>query len=258
MELKVVTGPSKKKFSFNHLRKLKGVYHKWAEDHSEQHGERFPLYSLSELHGATPDKHKKNLYIPHRGIWYISMYENSILCDILNGIKTTDKELFNGIEVKKVQHFNASNYGVVEDGAYIFKVRGPVLLQLGVDGVKNYQKHYLYNHPNREFVDGKLTEIAKNKLEKAGLNSEGLELSFYRDLPYPTIRSALRTINKPNDKPLNKKGSICPVRVKGTKEQVQFVWNVGVGHLTGMGFGNLGEQFFNFLIKTQNNEVLRC
>ena len=35
------------------------------------------------------------------------------------------------------------------------------------------------------------------------------------------------------------KGSICPVLVSGSTEQIQFAWEVGVGHSTGIGCGAL-------------------
>ena len=51
-------------------------------------------------------------------------------------------------------------------------------------------------------------------------------------------RTRLATIEK-GGHATRHKGSVCPVVVKGPPEAVQFAWQVGVGELTGSGFGAL-------------------
>jgi len=37
------------------------------------------------------------------------------------------------------------------------------------------------------------------------------------------------------------KGSVCPIIVEGSSEQIAFLWDVGIGNSTGIGFGSLSK-----------------
>jgi len=38
-------------------------------------------------------------------------------------------------------------------------------------------------------------------------------------------------------KGISHKANVCPILVKGSPDALAFAWNVGLGHLTGSGFG---------------------
>ena len=73
---------------------------------------------------------------------------------------------------------------------------------------------------------------AKLNNKKAGLNNENVSVAFDTNYPNAKVKSI-------NYKGVDNKGSICPIIVKGTSEQIAFAWNVGVGNSTGIGFGSL-------------------
>ncbi|HKJ32466.1 MAG TPA: CRISPR-associated endoribonuclease Cas6, partial [Balneolales bacterium] len=85
-----------------------------------------------------------------------------------------------------------------------------------------------------EEADAALTRVLRKKLEKAGYETKDREVMVGFDRSYPKAKTKLVDI-----KGIKMKASMCPVIVQGTPEAVQFAWNVGVGELTGSGFGAL-------------------
>jgi CRISPR-associated endoribonuclease Cas6 len=107
-----------------------------------------------------------------------------------------------------------------------FTLNSPILLK-GYDTQKSQQKHLEFSDPAS---DETLTKILINKLTKAGL--DGTDVKVYFDRTYHNAKTKLV-----NYRGIGNKANICPVIVEGTPEQIGFVWNVGVGHSTGIGFG---------------------
>ena len=68
-------------------------------------------------------------------------------------------------------------------------------------------------------------------MKEAGLEEdEKLDISF--DLSYSKKKLKLVRYHG-----IGNKASLCPVVIKGKPETKQFIWNVGVGNCTGIGFG---------------------
>ncbi|MCH5598024.1 CRISPR-associated endoribonuclease Cas6 [Niabella ginsengisoli] len=77
-----------------------------------------------------------------------------------------------------------------------------------------------------------MTETLQSKLKHANLNTDGVAVEF--DSNFPNPRTKLIKYGE-----INNKVNLCPIIIKGSKEQIAFAWNVGVGNSTGIGFGSL-------------------
>ncbi|GAA4415278.1 hypothetical protein GCM10023187_45640 [Nibrella viscosa] len=113
---------------------------------------------------------------------------------------------------------------------YHFRTDGSAILarKTRPDGTRAY---LLWKDPETDQV---LTHIMRQKLSKAGLTDNHMDIQVCFDRTYIDARTKLATI-----KNIQHKGSECPVIVSGTPEAVQFAWLVGIGDLTGSGFGGV-------------------
>jgi len=85
----------------------------------------------------------------------------------------------------------------------------------------------LYDNPDASQF---LKETIQTKMEMVGLTDDSFDIKF--DLSYPKPGTKLIAY-----KGIKNKTSWCPVIIKGKPETKSFVWNVGLGNSTGIGFG---------------------
>lgn len=202
---------------FDYQSKLVGRLHKWLGENDE-HG-ALSLYSFSWLSNAR--KVEKGFNFPQGSTWHINSHDETLLKTLVKGIRDDNEVMYN-MYVQEV---------IIEDNPYFeveqkFMVASPVFIKKTIGKEKKY---YYFN--DAESTD-LLTNTLKNKLKKAGLDSENVSVQF--DTSYPNARIKLM-----NYKGVENKGSICPIIIKGSPEQIAFAWNVGVGNSTGIGFGSL-------------------
>jgi CRISPR-associated endoribonuclease Cas6 len=202
---------------FNHTPALVGTLHKWLGE-NEWHNE-VSLYSFSWLKGASTGNN--GLYFQRGGEWFISSYSTEFIKKLIEGIQN-DPTINYGISVKSI----TIQENPVFDKTRAFTVASPILIKRR-EGDKT--RHYLFSDDE---AGNLLTETLTTKLKKAGMNPDGVQISF--DKSYPSPKTKLVNYNG-----IGNKASVCPVIVKGTPEQIAFAWNVGVGNSTGIGFGAL-------------------
>jgi CRISPR-associated endoribonuclease Cas6 len=143
---------------------------------------------------------------------------------VLDGI-LRDPEVAFGMRVFEVQEQAVPAFS----GCYRFKVAGPVLARARREnGGRDY---LMWNDPR---AGEALTRVLRHKLETAAFACEHLDATVQFDQMYAGARSKLVTI-----KGISHKASLCPVVVTGTPAAVRFAWLVGIGELTGSGFGAL-------------------
>lgn len=202
---------------FNYQKLLVGAFHKWL-GHNTIHDE-LSLYSFSWLIGGKANN--QGLIFTERTCWHISAYSDLMIKKIIKGIQN-DPEVFNGMIVKEIVIAEPPQF----EQEHRFLLSSPVFIKRTFE---KRIKYFFYDDPD---ADDLLTETIVRKLEKAGLSSEGISIKFDRSFPNPKKK-------KMNFNGIDCKGSICPVIVKGTQEQIAFTWKVGVGNSTGIGFGAL-------------------
>jgi CRISPR-associated endoribonuclease Cas6 len=208
-----------KSVPFNYLQNLVGAFHKWL-GWNDIHNET-SLYSISWLQGG--QLKNKALNFPYGATWFISFFDNALAKDCLKGI-LNDPTIAFGMEVKDVLLQETPNFSEIKK----FNVASPVLLRKKEEQHKS--KFYYYS--DGIISDELLTNILQTKLQKAGIDNSGVKVYFDKSYSNPKIKLV-------SYKDIENKGSICPIIIEGTPEQVAFAWNVGVGHSTGIGFGSL-------------------
>jgi CRISPR-associated endoribonuclease Cas6 len=202
---------------FDHIPSLVGTLHKWLGK-NEWHNQ-VSLYSFSWLKGGT--RGSDGLFFPRGAQWFISSYDIQLVKRLIQGIQNDPIISFglvvNGITIQEDPDFKET---------HSFTLASPVLIKRR-DGERI--RHFLFSDKESDEL---LTETLVTKLEKGGLNSTGIEISFNRD--YKSPKTKLINYNG-----ISNKASICPITIKGTTEQIAFAWNVGIGNSTGIGFGAL-------------------
>lgn len=216
MRLNLILSSNTELVPFDYQHFLTGAFHKWIEWNSI-HSD-ISLYSLSWLQRG--HRQGNGLTFPYGACWSISMHDTKLLKQTLKGIME-NPTVCCGMSVIDIQIQEPPNFSSIER----FAVASPVLARK-FDG--EALRHLLYNHPE---VNDVLTQTLHTKLKKAGFPPDA-QVCF--DSNYPTPKTKLVTI-----KGIQNRASFCPVIIEGSPEAIAFAWSVGVGHLTGSGFGSL-------------------
>lgn len=210
---------------FNYQQNLVGAFHKWLGE-NELHDD-ISLYSLSWLqHLGRPrfkiNKAKTGLVFPFGAEMYISSPLPDLHKKAVDGI-FTDQSINWGMKVKEVRMMPTPDFGE----RHRFLAQSPVLIKKNIET----EKHQKYFYPGDPESNGFLTETLQSKLLRAGLPTD-VSVAFDGGYAKPIVK-------KVRYRNLDIKGAICPVIVEGDPRAVQFAWEVGVGHSTGIGFGAL-------------------
>jgi len=207
---------------FDYLSTLKSAFHRWAGHNPALH-DSLSLYSYSWLHGGRAGR--AGIRFAEGASWFISAPDETLIHELVSGVvRAPALEL--GLAVRDVRMQCAPDFAA---GEQPFRVAGPVFIKHEVEKGKPAD-HLLPDHP---LADELLTATLRHKLRRAGLDDTGAAVRF--DPAFvATAKSKLFRY-----KQVQGRGSICPVLVSGSAAQIQFAWEVGVGHSTGIGCGAL-------------------
>lgn len=219
MRILIQTSASQTVVSFDHIPFLAGVIHKWIGENNVLHGTT-SLYSFSWLQGGR--KGNGGLFFPRGTSIFISAHDETLVKEIMKGA-INQPELFAGMQVREIR---IQNTPVFDQEEAHFMVASPVLIKMKEE---NRVIHCLFDDPD---ANDALTQSMQRKMKIAGMDDSGLSIRF--DSEYRSAHTKLINYNG-----IKNKANICPVIVKGTPEQIAFIWNVGVGNSTGIGFGAL-------------------
>lgn len=221
MRLQLRLSPNDDAVPFNHLHQLTGTLHKWLGQ-NEFH-DRQSLYSFGWLRGGTA--RRGQLHFPAGASWNISFYDENMARRLLKGL-LNDPTTAYGMTVEEVQELEYPGFS----GQRTFYTDGSaiVLRRKREDASREY---LLWDHPE---ADQALTHSLRHKMQQAGLGQQAMEIRAAFDRQFQRARSRKITI-----KGIDHKGSECPVVLQGNEEALHFAWLVGLGELTGSGFGAL-------------------
>lgn len=222
MRLHLRLTPNTQPVPFNYQHQLTGALHKWLGQ-NDLH-DKISLYSFSWLRGKFNQVDEKHIAYSNKVEWTFKSHREEVINIILRGVKADPSVAF-GMKVYKSQTDPTPNFGSV----FRFEVDSPVLTRMNID--EKSRKHLTFKD---EEADGCLTRTLRSKLEKAGFSGNDLEVIAGFDRSYQNAHTKLIEI-----KDIKLRTSICPVIVAGTPKAVQFAWNVGIGEMTGSGFGCL-------------------
>lgn len=222
MRLNLTLSPNTEPVPFSHLHQLTGALHKWLGEENEHH-DGISLYTFGWLHGG--EASGGALAFPQGARWRLSFYDAEAAKRVLDGI-LSDPAVMCGMQVSEAQQQETPSFGE----RFLFKTdNAPIITrQRREDGSRAYLTY------EDEAADEELTQTLRTRMREAGLQGDHLRSTVRFDRGYDGARTKVAQI-----KGIDHKGSICPIIVEGTPEAVQFAWNVGVGELTGSGFGAL-------------------
>lgn len=221
MRLQLHLTPNTEPVPYDHLHKLTGAVHKWLGPNDVHNGQS--LYSFGWLRGG--ESRGNNLRFPQGATWNISMLDDEKGRELLKGL-LDDPTWAYGMEITEVREVNPPNF---RDRHYFYTDGSAVVIrQKRDDGSKAY---LLWDNPA---VDDALTISSQRKLALVGLTDNELAIRVSFDRAYQQARSRKITI-----KGIHHRGSECPVEIEGTPDALYVLWTVGLGDLTGSGFGAL-------------------
>jgi CRISPR-associated endoribonuclease Cas6 len=217
MRIHLTTTKNQSIVPYDNIPVLVGRLHKWLGK-NEWHSE-VSLYSFSWLRGG--ERGNNCLYFPRGAEWFISAHDTALIKKLVQGIQD-DPEINYGLRVKSITIQETPSFNEIHS----FTVASPVLIKRK-EGQK--VKHFLFSDHQANKL---MTETLITKLKKAGLNPDGVQVSFNKDYPFPKTKLV-------NYNGIGNKTSVCPITIQGTPQQIAFAWNVGIGNSTGIGFGAL-------------------
>ncbi len=213
IHLKINTG--KVLIPFDHQHYLVGSIHKWLGDNNEHN--KISLYSFSRLIGGKATK--DGLLFERGASFFFSSFNLGLIKRLVFGIRN-DPTMFNDIFVNEIifeEDPDLSNKSFFLLGSPIF--------------IKRYDntgsKHILYNDSNANTC---LSETLTSKLKIAEIEIEEFSIQFDKSYHGASVK-------KVTYKGIENKVSWCPVKIIASNEIKQFIWNVGLGNSTGIGFG---------------------
>jgi len=219
---------------YNHLHWLTGFLHRCVGE-STLH-DQLSLYSFGWLGGGKRAEGGGGLAFPQGSTWRVSFHDARHAKRLIDGAMQEPRVFADeegnddyGMRVFEIKEQEAPAF----NGSHRFKTDGaPVIARrYREDG----SREYLLSGEHPEAAGEVMTRVLRRKLTAAGYDQEHPEsVTVQFDEMYPHARDKVATV-----KGTDHKGSICPVVVEGTPEAVRFAWTVGVGELTGSGFGAL-------------------
>lgn len=221
MRLKLTLSPNTSVVGFDYQQKLLGVLHKWIGE-NDIHG-KISLYSFSSLLNGRLINGGFNF--KNGAVWLLSFFDEKYVKQIIRNI-LADPAVFSGMSVTDVLILPDLEFN--EDKFYRFNLLSPIFLKRRLEDGST--KFYFYDNQESNAL---MVENLKHKMSEAGLpEDDTLEIKF--DLSYPGKKIKMITIHG-----IKNKCSMCPILIKAKPETISFVYDVGIGNLTGSGFGYL-------------------
>ena len=207
---------------FNYPHQLASTFHAILGENN-LHG-TISLYSLGWLYGGKAKN--GGLWFADGAMWEVGIIQNHIAEDFVQGMLTTRKFDFYGMDIHSVNRLEEPDFS---SGIFVFKAGSPVLVRRQEEHRK---EHLTYSDPGHRQL---LRRSAITKMKRAGIDKTTREtLSVYFDPHYRNPRTKLVEI-----KGIKNRASLCPVVVRGAPEVIRFLYTAGAGDLTGMCFGSL-------------------
>jgi len=225
MKIRIYLSNNSEPIGFNYPHRLCGVFHQWLGS-NDLHNQ-LSLYSLGWLNGKVKVK-DGHLHFPKGAYWDIGIHNDAVAEQLIQGLLLKDF-YFHGMGIRKVTRL-APPY--VSEGRYRFLAGSPVLLRKKrVDG-KN-REHVTYQKQKESQTI--LERVFSKKAGEANISVNGTgNISIRFDEEYPNPKTKLIDVRG-----IKNRASVCPVIAKGPPEALEFLWTVGAGELTGVGFGSL-------------------
>lgn len=215
MRIHIKIKTSKIIIPFNHQHLLTGTIHKWIGWNND-HG-KISLYSFSRLEGAKANK--TGLKFESGTSFFVSAVNPDLIKKVIAGIQT-DPTMFNGLQVSEIILQEDPDLSERD----LFFVASPIFIKRRVD---NNIDHILFQDPRSNAC---LKETLSTKMKEVGIVDATFDIAFDKN----HTRAASKKIDYNG---IANRTSWCNVIIKGKPETKAFIWNIGIGNSTGIGFG---------------------
>lgn len=200
---------------YNHQHLLVGTIHKWL-GWNNLHG-NVALFSFSRLEKG--ESLKSGLKFGQYCSMFISAYDDEIIKKLISGIQE-NPVLFDGLAVREISIQENPDLSQQNN----FQVASPILIKRR-EGDKN--RHFLFYEDE---ANDWLKETMLTKMKIVGIDDPTFDICFNKN--YSNSKVSLIDY-----KGIKNKVNWCPIIMNGKPETKAFIWNVGVGNSTGIGFG---------------------
>ena len=205
---------------FNYQEQQVSKLHYWLGK-NEIH-DKLSLYSFSWLKNGRQEGNT-GLNFKNGSQFFISCHESSLIKQLIKIIQQ-DNDFGWGMRITALNLEKEPDFETQQR----FLVGSPIFIKRSQPDEKKSKFFYYDDIEANQFM----TESLQHKLNDAGLPYQDVYVKFDGLYQKPTTKGVTY-------KGIFNKGSICPVIIKGTPEQLTFAWNVGIGNSTGIGFGSL-------------------
>lgn len=218
MRIKITINTQNKLVPFNYQEDIISWFHGAIGRDNKIH-DAISLYSFSWLNGRCERVGQQIRFLEHPSL-YISSHDIKLLDNLTDAIIKNNLFIFD----TRITSFELVETPVFNRSIQRFTCQTPVF-------IKNpeTQQFIFFDNPESDLL---LTKTLKNKLKTAGLDDSNVYVGFDTEYKSPKTKGF-------NYNGFQLIGSVCPIIIQGTQEQIEFAWNVGVGNSTGMGFGFL-------------------
>ncbi|AXJ02436.1 CRISPR-associated protein, Cas6 family [Cyclonatronum proteinivorum] len=221
MKFRIDLTPNTEAVPFNYAHQLCGIFHHWLGP-NELH-DLMSLYSLGWLRGGKAEG--GGLWFRDGASWDIGIYNDAVAEQLVRGLLLRDFRFY-GMGIRKVSPLAPPDFSA---GHHRFLSDSPVLLRRVEDDYS--RTHVTFRDPDSSRI---LERVIQKKAQEAGHATAGsLRLRF--DERYRNPKTRLVRI-----KDIDYRASVCPLIAEGSPEALEFLWTVGAGEMTGVGFGSLG------------------
>lgn len=220
MKFRIHLSANREAIPYDYPHTLCGIFHHWLGP-NDLHS-MLSLYSLGWLQGKSISKNGLNF--PNGAVWDIGIHNEHVAEKLVKGLLLKDF-IFYGMGISKVSRLD---FPIADETSHRFLAASPIMLRKVEDD--GSRTHITYDRPESE---GILNRLIHKKAEEAGFE-EGKALKIRFDLSYGNPKTKLVNING-----IKNKASVCPVIAEGPPRALEFLWTVGAGELTGVGFGSL-------------------
>lgn len=230
MKLRIEFTKNTEPIPFSYMSSVNGYLHAIMGDNNEYH-DKLSHYSTSFLHGSKMANDKKHLNFPNGAIWYISSPDVNFLMN--NIVMNIDKhpDFIYGMKLKGINRINTIEFDETKE--HIIKTKSPILLKWYNNETK---KNIYYTYEDDDSITSEMMKriiIKKAKLMDKDLDPNDFNIKFNKE--YMGKKIAWKSL-----KNIHHKTSICPIKVKANnKDTLNLIYDLGVGHSTGSGFGFL-------------------
>lgn len=219
MRIYIRTSPNTERVDYDYQYKLVSAVKKWL-DTDELRG-KISFYSFSSFMDARPTK--GGLIFPGGASFFISFHEEEYSKELIRAIWNAPQVCY-GMRVLEVERETKPNFEEVST----FRSASPILIRRYGAGIEN--KHYTYEDEESNEL---MRESILYKMQQAGLSpDDSLKIRF--DDTYPN-----KKIKLIDYRGVKNRVNQCSVIIEGKPSTKAFIYDVGIGASTGVGFGSI-------------------